>query len=84
MVCLTLQISAQQKPAEKQSKSVLILNATAHLGNGKVVEKSLVGFKDGKLSVVADATISKIDLSAFDIKIDAFGKHVYPGFIAPN
>lgn len=84
LLCVFMQVNAQQKPIEKQIKSVLIMNAIAHLGNGKIIENSIIGFKDGKITIVADALTSKIDLSAFDIKIDASKKHVYPGFIAPN
>jgi imidazolonepropionase-like amidohydrolase len=79
-----MSIQAQQMPARTQSKSVLITNATAHLGNGKVIENAVIGFKNGKLELVADATLIRMDMSAYEIKIDATGKHVYPGFIAPN
>ncbi|WP_163409713.1 amidohydrolase family protein [Flavobacterium ajazii] len=82
--CSTIQIKAQQTPAPKQTKSILILNATAHLGNGKVIEKSAIGFKEGKLTLVADASTIRLADNAYDSTIDATGKHVYPGFIAPN
>jgi imidazolonepropionase-like amidohydrolase len=81
---LTTNLIAQKKPADKQTKSVLIMNGTAHLGNGKVIENSVIGFKNGKIQLVTDATLVKIDLTSYDIKIDAAGKHIYPGFIAPN
>lgn len=81
---LTTNLIAQKKPADKQIKSVLIMNGTAHLGNGKVIVNSFVGFKGGKLQLVADATLVKIDLTSYDIKINAAGKQIYPGFIAPN
>jgi imidazolonepropionase-like amidohydrolase len=81
---ITIAVQAQQMPTRKQSISVLITNATAHLGNGKVIENAVIGFKNGKLELVADATLIRIDLSAYETKIDATGKHVYPGFIAPN
>lgn len=84
LLSFSTNLKAQNKPAEKQTKSVIIMNATAHLGNGKIIENSVVGFKDGKIQLVADATLIKLDMSAYDIKIDASGKHVYPGFIAPN
>lgn len=77
-------IQAQQIPAPKQTKATLILNATAHLGNGEVIENSAIGFKEGKLTLVADATTIRLDMSAYENVIDAKGKHVYPGFIAPN
>lgn len=79
-----LGMEAQQIPAPKQSKSILIMNATAHLGNGEVIENSVIGFKDGKLTLVADARVVRFDVSAYDQVIQAEGKHVYPGFIAPN
>jgi imidazolonepropionase-like amidohydrolase len=84
LFCASVQINAQQIPAPKQSKSVLILNATAHLGNGKVIQNSAIGFKDGKLTLVADATTIRLAADAYDTTIDATGKHVYPGFIAAN
>lgn len=76
-------ISAQQTPAPKQTQSIAILGATAHIGNGKVIENSLIVFKDGKLTTVADAKTVRIDTSKMKV-IDGNGKHVYPGFIALN
>jgi imidazolonepropionase-like amidohydrolase len=84
VLLLSISTKAQQITAPKQSKSILILNATAHLGNGKIIENSAIGFKDGKLILVADATTIRIANGAYDITVDAAGKHVYPGFIASN
>lgn len=84
LLCISLFTKAQHKPAEKQSKSILILNATAHLGNGQIIENSAIGFKDGKITLVADAKLIKLSKDAYETTIDATGKHVYPGFIAPN
>jgi imidazolonepropionase-like amidohydrolase len=75
---------SQQTPATKQKKSVLIMNAVAHIGNGQVIENSAIGFKNGKITMVADATIIRLAANAYDTIIYAQGKHVYPGFIAPN
>ena len=80
----SVSIYAQQIPSPKQTKSVLILNATAHLGNGNVIQNSAIGFKDGKITLVADATTIRLAANAYDTTIDASGKHVYPGFIAAN
>jgi imidazolonepropionase-like amidohydrolase len=76
--------NGQHIPANKQTKSILILNGFAHLGNGKVIENSAIGFKDGKIVLIEDVKTVKISKGAFDITIDAAGKHIYPGFIAPN
>ena len=77
---------AQQNPvpAKTQSKSILIMNATAHIGDGKVIENSAIGFRDGKLVMVADARLIRLAAGAYDSTINAEGMHVYPGFIACN
>lgn len=41
-------IIAQQTPAPKQTKDFAIVGATAHIGNGTVIEKSLIIVKNGK------------------------------------
>jgi imidazolonepropionase-like amidohydrolase len=77
-VFLSTLLSAQNK------KYILLKNAMAHIGNGQVLENSYISIKDGKIDLVADARITKIDISKFDTVIDLSGKHVYPGLIAPN
>ena len=70
---------AQQTPADKQVQPISIVGATAHIGNGAVVENCTLVFEEGKLVAVGDAntpTKGKV--------IDASGKHIYPGFIAPG
>lgn len=71
-------------PAAAQSESILIMNAKAHIGNGKVIDNAVIGFENGKITLVADATIVRIDGSKYKKTINASGKHVYPGLIAPN
>ncbi|SKB47991.1 Imidazolonepropionase [Maribacter arcticus] len=77
---LVLQTMAQQTPSPKQTEAITIEGATAHLGNGEVIESSLIMFEDGKLTFVGD---SKMKIARKGKVIDATGKHVYPGFIAP-
>ena len=74
-------INAQQTPADKQTTAISIEGATAHLGNGQVIENSLVMFNDGKITFVGSA-MAKIARQG--TVINAKGKHVYPGFIAAN
>jgi imidazolonepropionase-like amidohydrolase len=71
-------------PAKPQSESILVMNATAHLGNGQVIQNAIVGFDKGKLILVGDAATARLDKSAYKKVIDATGKHIYPGFIACN
>lgn len=79
---LSLVSTAQQTPAPKQQKSVLIINAKAHIGNGTVLDNSAIGFKNGKIDLVSND--KNIAVSNYETVIDAKGKEVYPGFIAPN
>ena len=70
-------------PGPAQSKPIVLLGATAHLGNGQVIEKAAVAFTDGVLTdVVAESAFSG-DLSQYEaVRLD--GKHIYPGFIIPS
>ena len=72
----------QQTPASKQTKSILITGGFAHLGNGKTIENCLISIVDGKIATIGDGTLMKP--AKHDIYINASGKHIYPGFIAPN
>lgn len=81
-LALSLVSTAQQTPAPKQQKSVLIINAKAHIGNGTVLDNSAIGFKNGKIDLVSND--KNIAVSNYETVIDAKGKEVYPGFIAPN
>lgn len=74
---------AQQTPASKQNKTIAIVGATAHIGNGEVIENSVIVFENGKIQTVGDGSTIRIDRTTTDI-IEAQGKHVYPGFIVPN
>ncbi len=85
MVIVTMPGFAQNKAsAPKQDKKILYTGAVAHTGTGEVIGNSAVGFVDGKLTLVADATLIRIDKSAYDTIIDVSGKHIYPGLIALN
>jgi hypothetical protein len=56
VLALSLSVLANTTNAcSKQSKS-MILNAKAHIGNGKVIENSALAFKDGKITMIADAS----------------------------
>ena len=60
------------------------MGGIAHLGTGEKIENSLIVIRDGKFDLVVDASLVRIDPSAFDTVIRAYGKHIYPAFIAPN
>lgn len=74
--------AAQQTPAPAANKSYTIMNATAHIGNGELIENSVIVIENGKITTVADATTVKMQPKGE--VINASGMHVYPGIIACN
>jgi len=75
-------VAAQQTPALSTNKAYTIMNATAHIGNGSVIENSIVIIENNKITTVVDATTARI--SPKGEIINASGMHVYPGIIACN
>lgn len=78
---MTLFVSAQV-PAKPQTQKVVITGATTHIGNGTVIENSTIAFEDGKITYVGPS--GGYTAGGSENTINASGKHVYPGFIAPN
>ncbi len=69
-------------PADPQESPILLKGATAHLGNGEVIENAQIGFEAGKLTIVAQSD-ETVDDDGYTV-IDLSGKHIYPGFIMPT
>jgi imidazolonepropionase-like amidohydrolase len=69
-------------PAPAQREAVVVVHATAHLGNGQVIEDAAVAFDKGKITFVGAFR----DWPGYDsyAVVDATGKQLYPGFIATN
>ena len=77
LLLATGSLVAQQTPAPPQSETISITGATLHLGDGTTVDNGTVVFENGVITAIgAGATPS-------GRVIDASGKHVYPGIIAP-
>lgn len=70
--------------AQKTNTHIALLNATAHIGNGKVIESSLVVINKDKIETVSDAKGLKLDYKNYDTVIDLSGKHLYPALINAN
>lgn len=68
-------------PAGPQETPLLLTGATAHLGNGQIIENAVIGFDKGKLTIVAKSG-EAVNKSGYEI-VDVTGKHIYPGFILP-
>ena len=65
-------------PSPAQSKKIVISGGTLHIGNGQVIENGTLSIEKGKIKIETAAVTGDVE------RIDATGKHVYPGVIAPN
>ena len=66
------------------AQRILVINGTAHIGNGEVVETAAIGMADGKILFVKNSLTQAIQRKEWDTIIDAENQHVYPGFVAAN
>ena len=80
MISLGLQAQETMHPSPAQTKKIVITGASIHVGNGQVIEKSNLIIEKGKMKIET----SNPSLGADVEHIDATGKHIYPGIIAPN
>ncbi|MEO6524825.1 MAG: amidohydrolase family protein [Mucilaginibacter sp.] len=67
-------------PAKAQSQAIVITGATIHVGNGLVIENGYIAFDKGKITAIGSGMAPATPGVQV---IDAKGKQVYPGFIAP-
>ena len=87
-------IFSQQTPAPTQDKSVLIFGGITHVGDGQIINNSVIGFTDGKIDLIASSEenwtdkllnmFSDSNNKKYDTIIDASNQHIYPGIIALN
>lgn len=68
----------QQTPASAQTETISITGATAHIGDGTVVDNCTLVFTNGKITALGAGIAPEGKV------INASGKHLYPGFIAPG
>lgn len=71
-------------PLAQQKEKVLLINARAHTGTGKVIDKAAVGVVAGKIELITNALTYQLKKEEWDTIIDLTGQEMYPGFIATN
>lgn len=72
--------ASDQIPGAKQSKPILIRNATIHTVSGATLPHGALLLRDGKIAEIGNDIAAQ---DGFEV-IDAGGKHVYPGLIDSN
>lgn len=82
--CAFIYFNSYAQPLSSvQQEPTVIMNATIHCGDGRVIENGVMAFDQGKITFLADARLVKFDPRGYRV-IDASGKHIYPGLIALN
>lgn len=70
--------------SQKKYEHIALINATAHLGNGKVIESALITINKDKFEMVTETKGIKLNHRSYDTVIDLSGKHIYPAIINCN
>ncbi|SNR82918.1 amidohydrolase family protein [Hymenobacter mucosus] len=70
-------------PAPPQSKPVLLVGGTLHVGNGTVVPNAAVAFDKGKITYAGAQSGFQQDKAGYEV-VDVNGQEIYPGLILPN
>ncbi|ACK46012.1 conserved hypothetical protein [Shewanella baltica OS223] len=88
VICTTLApvMANDIVPTPKQSRSVLIKNATVHTVSQGVLSNTDVLIENGKITAVGPQLTNQINSATAETNdtqvVDASGKHLYPGLIA--
>jgi imidazolonepropionase-like amidohydrolase len=72
-----------QAPTSSSSDSLVITGAELHVGNGKVIANATIVVTDGRIKQVGGPELAAT-APAKHRRVDAKGKLVTPGFIAPD
>ncbi|NBR13432.1 MAG: amidohydrolase [Flavobacteriales bacterium] len=67
-----------------QYNRILLTNGFLHVGNGETKESAAVGCVNGKITLIKHSLTTTFKKEDWDTIIDLNGKHIYPGFVAPN
>lgn len=81
---LVLFLIISSTSALKSQTHIALLNGFAHIGNGKVIEKSLIVIKNEKIETVTESKNLNLNFKAYDTIIDLKGANIYPALINTN
>ena len=68
----------------QQHSRILLVNGFIHVGNGTTVPSGLIAIEDGEISFIRNAYAYTYEPKEWDTIIQLEGRHIYPGFVAPN
>ena len=67
----------------QQKENIIFSGATIHVGNGELIENGRMHIKNGIIVAIENAQSTNAIIDPSAIVINATGKHIYPGLIAP-
>ena len=67
----------------QNNNPIVLIGGLAHIGNGEVIENSVIVITDGKIEQIGQIQNVKFDRKNVEI-INVQNKHIYPSFILPN
>ena len=68
-------------PSPAQTQPIEIQGGTIHVGNGRIIENGTIRIENGKITSISDNKKSNEETNTKHI--NASGKQIYPGIIAP-
>ncbi len=68
----------------QQPTKILLVNGHLHVGNGETLPSALIGIENGVITLIKNSLAYTYEKSDWDTIIVLNGKHIYPGFVAPN
>lgn len=81
LILLLVLVSAT---SHAQQKSMLLLNGFLHAGNGETLPSAAIGIRNGEITLIKNSLAFTFEKSDWDTIVDLNGRHIYPGFVAPN
>ncbi|MEI6020434.1 MAG: amidohydrolase, partial [Bacteroidota bacterium] len=70
--------------AAQNKKNIVLLNATAHIGNGSVIPQSILVISQQTIAYIGAVQGNTYVITDADSIINAKGMHLYPGLINTN
>ena len=67
----------------QQKENIIFSGATIHIGNGELIENGTIHIKNGMIVAIENVPSANTITDPTAIVINAKGKHIYPGLIAP-
>ncbi|UTW68044.1 amidohydrolase family protein [bacterium SCSIO 12643] len=80
----TVLVAQVPAPMMNYPNKVLILGGVAHIGNGEVIQNSVIAIENGRFVFVKDQMRKRVETSNYDTVIYLNGAHVYPGLISTD